>query len=131
MTGTVEITGALIHGAEQGNGIRATVYGPKGKIKEWIAHNGKVETLLLSVTVEKGDVIDCVVDAIGDGSYDGFQWTPVVVAQERILKMLWSSKRDFPKPEKSSGGKIQPGEFGPWQSYAQVLLMSNEFVFIQ
>lgn len=131
VTGRVGITGALIHGAEQGNGIRATIYGPKGKIKEWIAHNGKIETSLKSIAVQKGDVIDCVVDAIGDGSYDGFQWNPVVVAEQGKGKRLWSSKRGFPKPEKAASGKIQPGEFGPWQSYAQVLLMSNEFVFIQ
>ncbi|NOY01085.1 MAG: DUF1553 domain-containing protein [Verrucomicrobia bacterium] len=130
VTGMVEIAGSLNHGAEQGNGIRAAVYGPKGKIKQWVSHNAKVETLVGAIEVKQGDALDFVVDAIGDGYYDGFQWIPVVVVKgER--KMLWSSKRGFPKPKKTMAGKIQPGEFGPWQSYAQVLLMSNEFVFIQ
>jgi len=129
--GSVEIAGSLIHGAEQGNGIRASVYGPGGKIKEWISHNETADTSLKMIAVKKGAVIDFVVDAIGDGYYDSFQWFPVLVAQDGKRERLWSSKRDFPSPKKSVAGKIQPGEFGPWQSYAQVLLMSNEFVFIQ
>ena len=142
VSGIIEIGGELNHGSEIGDGIRATIYrNREQRLGQWIAHNGKADTGIKSLTLEKGDTIDFVVDCIGGGSYDSYQWDPLIVPTKATPSIpgrtAWSSKRDFPKPpsQKTDTGKkpaaAAPDRFGPWEQFAQVLLMSNEFVNIE
>jgi hypothetical protein len=137
ISGVIEISGELIHGSEIGDGIRSTLYlNQKERLGQWIAHNGKVDTGIKSMTIAKGDVIDFVVDAIQGGSYDGFNWNPLIVPIKATPSISgrtgWSPKRDFPRPPKVAKGKKSKSDpYGPWAQYVQVLLMSNEFVNIE
>ena len=80
-----------------------------------------------------------MVDCIGGGSYDSYQWNPLIVPTKATPSIpgrtAWSPKRDFPKPPETGTGKkpaASPADrFGPWEQLTQVLLMSNEFVTIE
>ena len=141
VSGVIEITGDLIHSSDIGDGIRATIYRNRGEqIGQWVAHNKTADTDIKSLTVEKGDAIDFVVDSIGGGSYDSYQWNPLIVPGKGTPtiagRTAWSPKRDFPKPpakkvEVETSITTAPEPFGPWDQLVQVLLMSNEFVNIE
>ena len=139
VSGTVDIGGELSHRYEVGDGIRATIYRNRGeRLGQWTAHNRKVDTGLGEVPVEKGDIIDFVIDCVDGGGYDGFDWNPLIVpvGTTRVPggRTSWSPKRDFPSPPEESGsggGTEAPRVFGPWEQFAQVLLISNEFVHIE
>lgn len=140
--GVVSLSGILGHKAKEGDGVRATVYGPQGRLAQWKVHNSSISTVLERVEVSRGDVIDFVVDQIENGSYDGFLWAPTV--RESIastggtsidggasnrLSRLWSSKQAFMGLKPLSGGT--KAKFGPWERLAQTLLISNEFVYVE
>lgn len=141
LSGEIKISGELGHGSEIGDGIRATIYrNREERLGQWSALNGKADTGIKSLTVSRGDTIDFVVDCIGDGSYDSYQWNPLIVPTKAIPslagRIAWSPKNDFPKPpkQKTETGKkpaAAPKPFGPMEQIAQVLLMSNEFVNLE
>jgi hypothetical protein len=76
------------------------------------------------IEVRQGDTIDLAVDCRGNPNYDGFSWT---VDLRRVPPVddatnHWSSKDDFRGPPADA--------LDPWTRLAQVLLMSNEFMFV-
>jgi len=135
VNGTVSLTGILKHTSKKGNGVRATIYGPAGRLGQWTAHNKTIRTTVPAVRVKKGDTIDFVIDDRGNGFYAGFRWAPQATLvnstdPKSSRPIAWSSKRDFPKPQlKRNVAKSAP--FGRWEQFVQVLLMSNEFVFVE
>lgn len=141
VAGVIEISGDFIHSSEIGDGVRATIYrNHSEQLGQWIAHNKKADTRLNPLAVEKGDIIDFVVDSIAGGSYDSYQWNPLIVPTQAVPpiagRTAWSPKRDFPKPptrkiEPKKNTAPTPDRFGPWEQLVQVLLMSNEFVNIE
>jgi hypothetical protein len=136
--GVVKITGTLGHALNQfeqrfklSDGIRAHVIhsrlGPGG---QWTigppdyADDGKkaverkVSTVIESLEVRAGDMVDFVVDARGSYESDDFTWAPVI----RMGETEWNASADFAGP-------------GPFilttrEQLAQVLLLTNEFAFI-
>ncbi len=133
VSGTISIQGVLRHRpAPQkcGNGLQAWIVSSRaGRLGHYLAEHGETPTPV-ETQVEKGDTIDFIVDARGDVSCDSFQWAPVLrrtgpSTPEESGSMEWGAKTDFapppPPPE-------QP--LTPWQQYAQVLLLTNEFVFV-
>ena len=101
VAGTIRLAGLLRHRSEPGDGVRASIYGPDGKIlATWSAHNAEADTTVESVAIERGEPIDFVVDCQGSGNYDSFEWAPLVVLASGDDKSgdvagSWSSKRDF------------------------------------
>ncbi|MDF1811544.1 MAG: hypothetical protein P1V20_05005, partial [Verrucomicrobiales bacterium] len=141
VSGIIEISGDFIHRSDIGDGVRATIYQNRNEqLGQWISHHKKSDTKIKSLAVEKGDTIDFVVDSIGSGSYDSYQWNPLIVPTKATPSIAgrtaWSPKRDFPKPqtrkiEIKKDTTTAPDRFGPWEQLVQVLLMSNEFVNIE
>jgi hypothetical protein len=73
-----------------------------------------------SLNVEAGDTLDFLVD-IGAGlGYDQFLWNPVITCDSTT----WEASRGFSGP----GNSTQP--LNPWEQYAHVLLLTNEFAFV-
>ena len=91
-------------------------------------HNGKLETELGRVEAEKGDTLDFVVDCNKTVTSDSFSWAPIIKMIEPLMaggaKKEWDAASDF------SGPKDEIKPLTPWEKYAQVLLMSNELVFV-
>ncbi len=75
------------------------------------------------VELNAGDTLDFVVDCRGDASYDSFSWSPTVrELTEGGAHETWNAQTGFHGP--ITGG------MSPWEEYAQVLLLTNEFVFV-
>jgi hypothetical protein len=87
-------------------------------------YNNKREMVIPRVEVKKGETIDFIVDSNGSLDSDSFNWAPVVRKVGSGERMVWNAKNDF-------SGPVEPVKpLNAWEKYAQVLLMSNEFAFV-
>ncbi len=122
VSGKLNIEGTLRHGqpaVPYGDGVRGRIVSSRhGEVASWSVNGSSAETKLSGIAVEKGDTIDFIVDARQDPENDGFGWTPVI----KVGSETWSAKDDFSGPE--------PRPLSVWARYAQVLLETNEFAFV-
>ena len=78
--------------------------------------------------MKAGDTIDFVVDLRGTVEHDSFGWTvivkldPAAADSVPVEPIAWDSSATFRRP--------RPKPTDVWTRYAQVLLLSNEFVFV-
>ncbi len=125
--GVVTIGGALKHDSDKGDGVRGRIVSSaQGKLGEWLVHNTKATTNVERVEVKRGDTIDFVADMRADLGFDSFTWAPRVRYAEATTGKAeaFNAKADFAGPQKEH----QP--LTPWEKYAQVLLLSNEIMFV-
>ncbi len=127
VSGTISITGNVWHEFAQGDGIRAFVASTRhGMLGSWTLHNSQADTGFASVTVEKGDTLDFVVDFRANLNSDEFKWAPVLKIIEAAGEVTeWNAKKDFTGPPPAP---LRP--LTPLERYAQVLLLANEFIFV-
>jgi len=136
--GEVSIVGTLTQppsfatAAIAGDGVRGRIISSRwGELGSWLVHNGFTETSIEQIEVKRGDTLDFVVDCRTNPYYDSFAWAPTIRLVEPPQKeaaeevMEWSAANDFAGPSK----KI-PEALTSWEKYAQVLMMSNEFIFL-
>jgi hypothetical protein len=131
----VAIEGMLSHAQMEGDGVRGRLITSRdGTLGTWVVHNRQAETKISPIALKKGDTIDFVVDcgAAGNYGFDQFSWavdvnkvpTPGAVAGEDN-GTAWSSAAEF------AGPAAKPAlPLNAWEKYAQVLLESNEFMFV-
>ncbi len=129
--GIVSLRGKLKHDAEPGDGVRARVISSRtGAAGDWTAHKSETDTVAKEMAVQKGDVLDLVVDCRTGPDSDSFEWRATIRYEREIAessevpRQEWSTARQFSGPV----DKAQP--LTPWERYAQVLLVSNEVFFI-
>lgn len=131
---TITIKSELIHEPEPGDGVRAFIVSSRtGVLQSAKAHKQTVAMNVESVTVEPGDALDFLVD-IGDVlNSDQYFWrcnlaevsaqNPVAgEASEKLQPTKWSSEADFPRNTVNL--------LTPLEQVAQVLMCSNEFMFV-
>jgi mono/diheme cytochrome c family protein len=121
ISGVVNVSGTLNHPSNEGDGIRARIVSSRrGLLGEWFAHHSRAKTEVLKVAVEKGDTLDFVVDPRTNDGFDGFGWSPTVATADGAT--VWNAGANFGPPP------------GPPMSrlalYAQALMMTNEFMFV-
>ncbi|MBL8236342.1 MAG: PSD1 domain-containing protein [Bryobacterales bacterium] len=137
--GTINIEGKLVLSVgafairfHLSNGIRGWVVSSRqGILGKWrvdppappadginYAANPSVSTSLKSISVQRGESIDFVVDSSGDYEADNFQWSPVIT----LDNSKWDARKDF-------AGPAIP-RLTPREQFAQVLLLTNEFAFL-
>ncbi|MGZ8899768.1 MAG: PSD1 and planctomycete cytochrome C domain-containing protein, partial [Limisphaerales bacterium] len=124
---TVTISGTLEHATEAGNGVRGSILSSRtGLLAMTPAYNAKREMIVPRVEVKKGETLDFIADSNGDLNSDSFNWAPRIktLADSSGSAMTWNAKQDF------SGPVEVPVPLNAWEKYAQVLLMSNEFAFV-
>lgn len=121
--GVISITGALKRPSKDGDGVLGRIVSSRsGELwKADVAPTVSVEPKLEKVEVKAGDTIDFLVDCKGTDNSDSFNWAPVI----RGDIGEWSAKGQFAGPPPAL-----PPQLKPWEQYAQVLLQTNEFVFI-
>ena len=118
---TVNITGTLKHEPEQGDGVRGFILSSRhGELKAVTVHKSKADMSATNIVVKAGDTLDFVVDIGGTLSYDQFLWVPVIAADG----MKWDARAEF------DGPRPAPELLSAWEQYAQVLLLANEFAFV-
>lgn len=128
---TVSIESAIKHERQPGNGVRARIVSSRaGVLHVSTVHHGEAKANLETVLLKAGDTLDFVVDHNGNLNNDDFRWVPVIkVAKEESAanSMIaeWNAEKEF-------GGTPEalPEPLQPWEQYAQVLLLGNEFVFV-
>jgi hypothetical protein len=122
VSGKINIEGTLRHGqpaVPYGDGVRGRIVSSRqGELASWWVNGSSAETKLNGIAVEKGDTITFIVDARQDPENDNFGWAPIIKQGERV----WSAKDDF------AGPAAEP--LNRWAAYAQVLLETNEFAFV-
>jgi hypothetical protein len=120
--GTLSIDGAvkLLYDADTYQGsIRVRVVSSRqGAAVTKIVGSGEVRVALERLEVRKGETVDFIADCLDNVAYDRFGWAPVLRMGERT----WSAEADFGGPAEAP--------LTPWEKYAQVLLETNEFVFV-
>ncbi len=118
---TVLVQGNFKHPRSEGDGVRGRIISSReGLLGEWTVHNSSTQTDLTSLTVQKGDTIDFMVDPITNEGYDGFEWSPKIVSADG--KTVWDATANFGPP---------PGEaLTRLVLYTQALMMTNEFLFV-
>ena len=127
---TISFVGELHHFSPAGNGIKAyAVSSREGIIWSGEVQDGFILTEFEHRPVREGDTIDLIVSSNGEEAEDRFRWHPrLFLSGEDAVqypKQDWLTRFDFKGPTPPS-----PEPLDPWAQYAQVLLMSNEFVYI-
>lgn len=125
---TIAITSELIHEPEPGDGIRAFIVSSRaGLLQSAKAHKQTVPLNIESFNVEAGETIDFVVD-IGDLlNSDQYFWRCQLLPMagetpQSATRPMWNSEADFPRNTTEL--------LTPLEQFAQVLLCSNEFMFV-
>ena len=122
VAGTLSIDGTFRHNqgaVPYGDGVRGRIVSSRdGELASWSVNGSSAETKLNGIHVQKGDTVDFIVDGRRDPENDAFTWAPVV----KVGDQTWSAKNDFAGPP--------PQRLGVWARYAQVLLETSEFAFV-
>ncbi len=95
----------------------------RGRSRYAEVHHSDARFDVDALEVKAGDTIDFVVDIRDNLNSDQFLWAPVLVEQGAEGTTTWNAQADF-------GGKPAP-QLDPWEQLAQVLLMANEFYFVE
>jgi hypothetical protein len=129
--GVVQISGSIAHHGKKGDGVRARIVSSRaGELASWNVFQSEAQTVLENVGISKGDTIDFIVDCRGSPESDSFSWAPTL----RVADAQSAAGTDGPEEwnaATSFGGPDKPaGSLSAWDKYVQVLLESNEFVFV-
>ncbi len=135
VAGTIEIRGTLVHEVIEkadeyrkpwSDGVRARiVVNRRDIVAERIINNGKSDVAVRELAVKPGDSIDFAVACVKAAENDDFTWSPVITlksAGEQAKQQVWDSAKDFSGPP--------PVSLNAWEKYAQVLLQTSEFAFL-
>ena len=131
---TVSIKGTIEHNGKDGDGVRARIVTPHdGIVAQWTVTRRTASTDVSGIFVKQGEAIDFVVDAgpANNDNFDSFSWKTVITKQSTPDAVAgddtgtsWDSAAEFAGPTK------HPEPLTAWEKYAQVLLESNEFAFV-
>ena len=90
-------------------------------LQQAVVHNKSQSIEIDQVALEAGDTLDFVVDIYEILNSDQHQWAPEVTLLSDPAE-TWNAKRDF------TAELAQ--RLTPWEQLAQVLLISNELMFV-
>lgn len=124
-SGVLQIRGRLRHRANEGDGVESRVISSRtGVAGTWSSHHSRTETEVDNLAVEAGDTIDFYTDCKSNPNHDSYLWhvTLTMASGSPGERTQWDSQADFQGPPLEA--------LSPWERYAQVLLMTNEFVFV-
>jgi len=126
--GTVTVSGTVAHRTKTGNGVRARLISSRaGELASWTLRQLEAESKLKGLEVKKGDTLDFVVDFNGEITDDEFVWAPVIQMKRASAAnagqaVEWNAAAQFGGPP--------PAPATPLERYAQALLLTNEFLFL-
>ena len=126
--GTITISGTVAHKTKTGNGIRARlISGRSGELASWTLKQLEAEMKIKGLEVKKDETVDFVVDFRGEITDDEFVWAPMIQmtksgAANAGQTVEWNAATQFAGPP--------PAALSPLEKYAQTLLLTNEFFFL-
>jgi hypothetical protein len=124
-----DVRSTLSHEPAAGDGIRAFVsHNRTGKLKALKLHRSSADLSFDAVAFKAGDTLDFIVD-IGDVlNSDQFLWAPRVTLGATTgtggdsALQSWDASQDFAAQPRS--------QLNAWEQLAQVLMLANEFMFV-
>ena len=121
--GRLRVSGDLTRPSDQGDGVEASIVSSRrGVLATWIVEQGNQPTRVELPVVKQGETIDFVVGCRENDGWDSYQWKISLALESSSGLQHWSSEQDFHGP--------QPEPLDLWTQFAQVLLVSNEFLFV-
>ena len=121
--GTLVIRGELQRPEQQGDGIDGKVVSSlQGVVAEWALEHGSLATETRIENVIPGELIDFVVGCRANDAYDSFNWRVTLILENPGERQIWDAERGF------HGPAAAPLDL--WAQFTQVLLMSNEFLYV-
>ena len=130
--GTLSISGRLQHTFDNGDGVRGVIVSSRaGVLGQWHVRNSSADTNLPEVKVEAGETIDFVVEAGPTDAFDGFAWAPKL---RLVGPSVAGGSAEFDANADFSTGNVKqtpPQRLTPWARLAQVLMASNEYMFVE
>lgn len=123
----VAIESIVKHEPEVGDGIACRILDSKGtELSQTLVFHQKIALNVERVHVEKGEHLDFVVDIHQNLNSDQFLWSPRIlelsIKSNSTTTRQWDAKLDFAGPPQT--------HLEPREQLAQVLLASNEWMFI-
>jgi hypothetical protein len=125
----VTIDTTLSRSSDRGDGVRAWIHNSRtGILSEYACtpQNKKVPTHL-TTDVKKGDIVNFIVHNEKGTDSDSFDWQPRITRADNG-ELLTDAKADFCDASRWPFGRQKPQS--ALSQLAQVLLMSNEFMFV-
>jgi hypothetical protein len=126
---TVNIKSVAKHEVAAGDGIRCWVVSNRqGVLASTVLHHRQQTIDVEALRVEQGETIDFVVDFHANLNSDQYLWTSEIQDIARTANEAaedstsWNSLSDF--------GGTPPNLLDRWEQLAQVLLLSNELMFV-
>lgn len=142
----LSIEATLGHMGKEGDGVQGIIVSSRaGELGRWTVHGKRVDTNIAKVDVKRGDTIDFIVTCNGNSRNDTFTWSPTLrvagppPAKQMVGAMAmakgatesedvreWKASAEFETGTRSMRQK--PLE--TWERFCQVLLLSNELMFV-
>jgi len=124
---TLSISSKTTHEPAAGNGIRCWIISSRnGTLNQFTVFNSTQEIQLSGIVVKAGETLDFVVDVNGELNSDQYKWDVILSEASPLAgggdQANWISSRDFTTPTITI--------LTPWEQLTQVLLLSNEFLFV-
>ncbi len=122
----ISIRSELNHQSPPGDGIQAYIISSRSGFLNTVHIHQQIVGLHVSrLRVEKGETIDFVVDIKEVLNSDEHLWGMTIEELSRDSKSkgtIWNSVKDFTPLVKN--------QLTPWEQFAQMLLLTNEFLFV-
>tara|TARA_B100000579_G_scaffold387756_1_gene360387 strand:+ start:343 stop:1074 length:732 start_codon:yes stop_codon:yes gene_type:complete len=115
---TIEIAGELSRPGLKGDAVRGLVVAGRSIAGQWTVVPGEKAQTPLSLEVTAGEAIDFLVESTGSEAWDSFLWSPVI------------HERGEPVPLAEAREGFSGPALDRWPLLAQVLLLSNEFLYV-
>ncbi len=127
--GVYSIRSTLLHEPAVGDGIRSFIsHSQLGRLHAGRLHHGRAELNFDALVFRAGESLDFVVD-IGDGlNSDQFLWSMRVQREADAgidggaAAEVWDAEKDFASQPQS--------KMDAWVQFVQVLMLTNEFMFV-
>ena len=114
--------GQLRHAAKEGDGVQGfVVINGLRIVSKWSVKATSKPTAIGELSVEAGDTIDFVVHCGADENSDSFGWAPRL-EEVGESSLQWDAGKQF--------RGAAPSALDVWSQLTQVLLLSNEFQFV-
>lgn len=130
--GAIRVFGRLKKESERGNGIRGWIVSSlRGVLKEALVEPASEQSIGLGRhDVKKGEILSFIVGSEGDTNSDSFTWAPEIhrLNPDGTTTPLTNARNDFCGADGWPVNRPRPQS--ALSQLAQVLLMSNEFQFV-
>jgi cytochrome c553 len=126
----VSIKSRVEHPSPNGDGILAIVWHSRlGRLEAKVVAHGGVDLGVGQVAMKKGETLDFVADSQQNETSDSFAWAPILTQIGGDKGPAGASAEWNATPE-FSGPITKPQPLSAWEVYAQALLLTNAFLYV-